>query len=1002
MTGLDSTEAPCVTDLRESRLNTYRERPGDISSHYTGEGENEEGYYGRFAYELIQNADDALGDTSDSDNPYKARFELRTGANPSLIVANTGPPIDEDDARALTAIGGTTKRDADRKATIGHKGRGFSAVLEITDRPYVFSTDVSFMFDRDRSRNRIESVVTELNDWDMDDVAGIPLMRLPFAPNHRPDRVEKLLEDDHNTVFYFPLHEKAVPAVKDALESLDDQTALFLNNLKRLEIDIDNTQTTWRIGRHDSNLEAIESSVDTVKIRRDDGQGRSETGFLRLTRDSVPVGDNTRGISNNTWGDLSETQVSVAVRRETREDGTHLLPVRNEPMVHVFLPTEERSPVPLLVNGAFDSDLARKSIDITTHNTDYNRFLIRKAAEIIAADLATLARETATTATEFLSCVDFTTWRDPDSRDRFTYRDELIRGLQDELPDVPCVPVAGNGDEQSYLTPSETLIPSVLGGARDSMRDFITNYGNREVTVETDDEVVTGYFPNANLLAAEFDYVPPVLETLGAAEFSVEHLPSLLPELPEKWFRIDRYPPGPQQRAIDPVIELVTAVWSHLNDDAQETFAVLAKRHALIPVGTPDSDGTVKRVRAVETELYRPRKDSDIDVDVPGVQFITEYVYRPRGQLGSTANPPAVQQRQSVINQVWRPDKFQFEELVRSTVATRQPQPDQETPEVTIKLLALLRELGSETANPDYPLPLRDRYEAQPLHRLCRLPVPTTDGDWEPACRVYFSDEWLPDDRQHSVEELFNLAEIDAPTLVSPDELKNQLEQEFLTGEDEFSQDSWYVFFQWIGVSPHLRLKPFFAPNEQRQFSETVAEGGVNRPSNGGSILGNLDDEEWTDYKAHLESALDEMAAGRRDYDSIYRVNSFEYWDQLKRAARRDTAVGQRLVDHLISWWKPVLSSHRGTTLATHDYDGFGRRNSNAPSDDELRSSERIYGSGNYRQHLGVQQPVAHSRQMLLGIYQKGRRIHLLSVSTLSCLSLSERSIQRRMRPSHC
>ncbi|MFB6197675.1 MAG: sacsin N-terminal ATP-binding-like domain-containing protein [Halobacteriaceae archaeon] len=173
------SEAACVTDLRNSRLNTYREMPNDISSHYNDEGENEENYYGRFAYELIQNADDAVGKRDDLETPSKARFELHTGEDPCLIVANTGPPVDDEDTRALTTIGDTTKRDADRKATIGHKGRGFSAVLEITEQPYVFSTDVSFMFDRSRSRECIAEVLAEVEGWEMDDVAGIPLMRLP-------------------------------------------------------------------------------------------------------------------------------------------------------------------------------------------------------------------------------------------------------------------------------------------------------------------------------------------------------------------------------------------------------------------------------------------------------------------------------------------------------------------------------------------------------------------------------------------------------------------------------------------------------------------------------------------------------------------------------------------------------------------------------------------------------------------------------------------------------
>jgi len=426
-----------------------------------------------------------------------------------------------------------------------------------------------------------------------------------------------------------------------------------------------------------------------------------------------------------------------------------------------------------------------------------------------------------------------------------------------------------------------------------------------------------------------------VLETLGAEVFPIEQLPHLLPKLPDDWFDIEEYPPGPQRTATDPVVELFTAVWPYLDYDGQETFENAAQQQPLVPVGTPNADGSITRVRAEETELYRPREDSEIDIDLPGVRFITEFVYRPRGQLGSQALPKTIQKQQNVIKQIWRPNKFRFNELVRSTVDSTHSQKDREKPEVTIDLLALLKELGADTADPYNPLPLRDRYEVQPLYRLCRLPVPTTDGSWVPACRVYFGDEWLSNDDKTTVEAMFESANIDAPFLISPSELESRLVDAGHSTENDFDLDRWYEFFRWIGVSPHLRLKPFFDPFERRRLSETIDSGGVQRPSGGASVLGDLDD--WDSYQVHLESALDEMSAGRQKFDSIYSVNSFEYWDELRQAAGEDRTVGQHLIDHLISWWKSVFSNHRGAILATHKVNSFAGRNSNSQLDGEYR-----------------------------------------------------------------
>lgn len=933
-----SKEAACVRDLRESRLNTYREMPNDVSSHYNDEGENEENYYGRFAYELIQNADDAVSKVG-GENPRTARFELQTGENPYLIVANSGLPVDADDTRALTTIGDTTKRDTEQKATIGHKGRGFSAVLEITEQPYVFSTDVSFMFDREQSQECISDVITELDGWSVDDLAGIPLMRLPFAPDQCPKRVETLLAEEYETVFYFPLRADAVTGVRESLDALDAQTVLFLQNLGRLEIAINGSTTTWDVGRHETAINAVNSKVDLVKIQRNAEQTHTRT-YIRFGRNELSIGNNTAGISNNTWGDVTETQVSVALRAERREDGLHLQPVSGNPYAHVFLPTEEPSPVPVLINGAFDSNLSRTAIDLTNRDTDYNRFLIHEAANILASDVAAVARNTATTASELFSCINFTAWSDPATREKNTFKDELICAIQEEFTEVPCVPSSANNGESEYVTPGDILLPSKLSEAREALVDFVSHWNSSPIDLAEGE--IYGHFPTSQLLTEEDNHVPEVLRTLGANELSLVHLPVLIPELPSSWGTIDQYPPGPQQTATDPVIELLTAVWPQLDDDEQEKFGVNARNHPLVPISVSTDEGTVTRVCASETELYILPKDSELPVEIPNVEFVLEHVYRPRGQLGSQALPQAIQQRQNVIKQVWRPDPFRFEELVRTTVTPRvtETEPAERETELEIRLLGVLEELGQETVAPDEPLPLQDRYETQPQYRLCKVRVPTQNHGLCPAYRVYFGDEWAEELECSSVQEVFEAADIDAPLLVGPNVLEDRLTEAGFGWDDGLNSDVWQGFLQWLGVTPHLRLQSFFAPDEQRQFSKTVAEHGVTRPTTDSSVLSELDQNSWNQYQSHLEAALDEMDAGRQKYDSIYEVNSFEYWQELQQAARDETTqtpVGEALLNHLIEWWEPIFSKYRTATLATHSVGGFGGRNSSSQDSDETR-----------------------------------------------------------------
>lgn len=950
----DLDEDERVTDLRERRLRAYRARADDISAHYNDEGEQEKNYYGRFAYELIQNADDAVGKLpEDAQNPRQARFEVRANSDPVLIVANSGPPVDRDDARSLTNIGGTTKDADDNHASIGHKGRGFSSVLEITEEPHVYSTDVSFVFNRERSARLIRSLVRDLDDWSLDDIDGIPLMRLPFGPDEVPDRVQDLLEGGYETVFWFPLRDGVVDDVWESLLGLDDQTVLFFQHLESLQIDVDGVETSWIIERNEElhnvdnptvkTLSGVELDVDLVTIdHRGDTKTRSQS-YLRFHRPDILLGPHTEGISNNTWGEVSRTRVSVAVGFEN--DDRVVVESVEDPNAHVFLPTEERSPVPVLINGAFDTDLARRSIDFTTKDNDYNRFLVEQVADILATDLSAVVRETSTPAATFFECVDFSTWADPASRDELSFRDELIQSLRAALQDIACVPVAGTVDRPDgpvYVAPTQIFVPPFVGAIEAAVTTFVEAWEAGAITVSDAEEERRGYLPDTSLLMATAA-VPQLLKLYGAAQLPPSEIPRLVAEFPDSFGRLENYPPRPQTAADDPVVELIGAFWRELDDGQQDAFETAARTAPLLPVGTPADDGTVERVRAAETEVFVPREETGA-VALPGVRFVTQAVYYQRDRLPNQPVPPELHRRQQMIKRVWDPNPFQFEDLVRTTIRPRIPEnePSQSNELVDYEVLSAVETFGRESISPESPLPLTDRNDTEPLYWLCRLPVPTKEAGWQPAHTVYFGEEWLPEGPAvRSVEPLFERADVEAPFIVAPETLANKLGLELNANDDTtgtFDREQWFQFFKWIGVAPHLRLQPLFGPTERQQFSATIAEGGVSRPGDGQSVLGDLSAEEWNQYRTHLEAALDELDEDDRDeYDSIYAVNGLEYWSNLARTAQSDPEFGATVFNHFVTWWDAVFADYTEAVLATHSVDGFGRRNDSAPESGEYR-----------------------------------------------------------------
>lgn len=133
-----------ISDIQCRHVDTYESNPDRIEADAGTERQDRADYEGRFVFELLQNAVDEMDDT---DEP-RVRFEL---TEDSLLVANNGAAFSFEDLYALTLTTRTTKAG---ETTIGHKGRGFTSVLGVTDNPSVYSENVQAQFNRkDDSRS---------------------------------------------------------------------------------------------------------------------------------------------------------------------------------------------------------------------------------------------------------------------------------------------------------------------------------------------------------------------------------------------------------------------------------------------------------------------------------------------------------------------------------------------------------------------------------------------------------------------------------------------------------------------------------------------------------------------------------------------------------------------------------------------------------------------------------------------------------------------------------
>ena len=945
MTAFAAETLSFLEQSRARRLDSYRSTPEDINAHYSDEGQIQADYHKRFAFELIQNADDAMGETTDE---KKVRFELN---GDTLLVANTGRPVDQEDVRALCTMSYTTKdASGEQEAPIGHKGRGFSSVLDLTEKPQVFSTGISFEFDRERSRECIAEVVEELDEWSWSAIDGIPLMRLPFPPEKVPDRAEELLEDEYNTVFRFELKRPALRKnAIDAISDLDRHTAVFLQNLEELEISLDGSTERWEIDRQHKPLDSETTSLEFTTVTHTANGGESDQQFFALfSRTGIDIGDHTGGIDVNSWGEVDHTRIGVAFQVEDEADGIHLRRLDERPSIHVFLPTEEQCPIPVLVNGAFYTKISRTSIDVTDDEDNYNAFLLRQIADLLATDVQSYVSQTATTAEEFLDCLDFTQLSPEVQAESGTLDGAFVAALRDAFVDVPVFPRFEIGTERTDLIALNELLVPYYAETRPQIAEYIARiHGEERLSIEG--IAPDGYFPRTSLLSPER---AAILDALSATVLDPEEVPVVLGSVPDERSPLNKYPEPADELAVDPILQVLIWVYETISDQDEvlDDFKTACHQAAVFPIGRPNEEGVVEHVAKQgesELEFFFPPQADIPDVQLPGIAFLTPPVYRPEADVDSRTQSQLVDDLKPALETIWGVNDFEFEEVARAAVFPLLPSPRQpdvdDSPLRERAVLELVWQLADESVTPDSPLPHIER--TQTLHRLCLLPVPTRAGDWAPACRVYFGTDWQPDmsDAQ-CVEPLFEGANIDGVQyLAPPDEFPEVTDPES-DEPDEFDEEQsafnvWRDFFRWLGVSPHIRITPFFDPQTRRDLMSTK---GIERP-NQASVLDTLTDEEWERYREHLTEELDSDGRQRGENDSIYQIQGVEFFDQLVAAAvssdstESDRDVATRLFEHVTAWWRDSLQRYRNPVLATHDVSSFGWRNQNCPKESEKR-----------------------------------------------------------------
>ena len=897
-----------VETIVQQNLGVYKASPSRLQEDVSQEAQVASDYRGRLVYELLQNADDAMeSSASDAD---RVVFVI---TDDDLWMANSGRPLTDADVQGLCGLGASSKVDAagTKRASIGHKGLGFKSVLEITDSPAVYSRTLSFRLGASEARPHVGTLWDELG---LPRPSGVPAMRFPslIGEADDEDRWPALRDNGLNTAFQFPFREDLASdqreALTDLLLGLPLTTVLFLKHLESVQVRVDQMERSesreWTVSRtirRDGEWVPVPGLDDSGLYRVVVSSSAGESAVFYIAHDArVPIGTNREGLSGPAWQGVDLTEVSVAALANKPDDG---MP-QEWRHFHVFLPTEERCPYPMLVNGAFATDLSRQHIRVRADSGDYNSHLVREAARLFVEQmLPELRRESVGRVLSALDRGD-----DPGGGDA---ADLLHECLVEVLTGEALIPA-----ESGQVRPiGACALPSPLleqeGELFRSVLAADAKWGEAE-------------FPIAEFCRGRW---ARVAADHGAQQLTPSECLTALGTLADpQRASVREHESGGYE--VDPVLELSALLWERADAGERSHVEATARVERVFPVHRND-DRSISRVALGDDTAFYPPQSAKRDFPLRGLRFMCHSICW--GALNKNERTSMLGDQMRVWSALFDIKEFRFQEVMQASVLPALGlNPTEEELAWRAELLsreslAAICQLAGSFTKPDRPLRYQRLQSDRAIFNLSRLPVPCVDGEggerWVPAYQAYFGRSWLDDASfEHVVDALPGDAAINAHFLVGPEEFVGLLDsaEEASTVTTESDDDEvdpnedvdrsletteserWLNFLSWIGVNRSLRLVHFHDVEDRDSGWLTTKD--LQQPK--GWAFRDLG-ATWRDYCDELKARLPDRPDDDAVVPYLYEVHDLDHALPLIEAAELDASaeIASRLFEHLILNW---------------------------------------------------------------------------------------------------
>ncbi|TCS71181.1 uncharacterized protein DUF3883 [Sulfuritortus calidifontis] len=336
-----------------------------------------------FIFELLQNAEDALGRRGEWHGSRKVSFTLSATR---LTLSHFGKPFDEADVRSVCDIAESTKNES----SIGRFGLGFKSVYTVTDLPEIHSGDEDFA---------IENYVF-------------------------PKRLERSARAPDETQIILPLKPQDTTAAQEitaGFRHLGPGALLFLRHIDEINWSVEGGPSGFYLR---NTPETLGPNVQRVTvIGQESGQPEVDQNWLVFHRDVFSAEGKKVG----------RVEIAFSVVAVKDAPGRWAVqPLARSPLV-VFFPTVVESHLGFLVQGPYRTTPSRDNIP---PGDPWNQHLVKETSSLLVEALRWM-RDEAMLDISVLRCLPLDREKFPKDS-RFAPMFDAVRQAFQEEPLLPA------------------------------------------------------------------------------------------------------------------------------------------------------------------------------------------------------------------------------------------------------------------------------------------------------------------------------------------------------------------------------------------------------------------------------------------------------------------------------------------------------------------------------------------------------------------------------------